>query len=166
MAVVDGDLLDEFPDEAFVELGDALLCFLAAAGVGFCLRFLFAQPEDFVGDGVVILLAVGLADEPLLQLVEPRLDSVRAHRVGGRYRFCDVLMHLPDEAVPVVEHPVECLDHDILQEFFFHRSAGAVHGGAAGFKAADAPPDDVLAAVVVPVDAPVELAAFPADDRL
>ena len=34
------------------------------------------------------------------------------------------------------------------------------------FKAAYASPDDAFAAVVVPVDAPVELAAFSADDHL
>ncbi len=51
VVVVDGDLLDELADEAFVELGDigllffyellqlgdSLLGFLTAVGVGFCL---------------------------------------------------------------------------------------------------------------------------------
>ena len=45
------------------------------------------QRKDFIGDGIVVLLAVGLSDELLLQLVEPCLDTVRAHRVGGCYRF-------------------------------------------------------------------------------
>ena len=79
MADVNGDLLDQLSDEAFVEfgdfglltsdevlqLGDALPDFLAAVGV--CLGLLF---KDFIGDGIVALLAVGLSDEFLLQLVE------------------------------------------------------------------------------------------------
>lgn len=58
------------------------------------------------------------------------------------------------------------VDGDLLEEFFFDGAAGAVHGGAAWFEAADASPDDAFAPVVVPVDAPVELAALPADDHL
>lgn len=79
MVVANGDLLDHLSDEAFIEfgdfglltsdevlqLGDALPDFLAAVGV--CLGLLF---KDFIGDGIVALLAVGLSDEFLLQLVE------------------------------------------------------------------------------------------------
>jgi hypothetical protein len=89
VVVVNGDLLDQLSNEAFVEfgdfglltsdkvlqLGDALLGFLAAAGVCLGLRFLLAQRKDFIGDGIVVLLAVGLSDELFLQLVEPGLDT-------------------------------------------------------------------------------------------
>lgn len=40
----------------------------------------------FIGDGIVVMLAVGLSDELLLQLVEPCLDTVRDHYVGIHYR--------------------------------------------------------------------------------
>lgn len=70
------------------------------------------QRKDFIGDGIVVLLAVGLSDELLLQLVDPCLDIVRAHRVGGYYSFCDVLLHLTEEAVLVVEYLVERLGCD------------------------------------------------------
>lgn len=97
MVIVNGDLLDQLSDEAFVEfgdfglltsdevlqLGDALLCLLAGAGVCFGLLFLPTQRKDFIGDGIVVLLAVGLSDELLLQLVKSCLDTVRTHRVGG-----------------------------------------------------------------------------------
>lgn len=101
-----------------------------------------------------------------LQLVEPCLDTVRTHRVGGHYSFCDVLLYLPEETVAIGEYPIEGLDRDLWQWVFLDGSADAVHGSAAGFKAADASPDDALAAVVIPVDAPVELVAFSADDHL
>lgn len=92
-----------------LQLGDALLGLLAAAGV--CL----AQRKDFIGDGIEVLLAVGLSDEHLLQLVEPCLDTVRAHRVGIYYRFCDVLLHSLEETVAIGEYPIEGLDRDLLQ---------------------------------------------------
>ena len=63
----------------------------------------------------VVLLAVGLSDELLLQLVESCLDTVRAHRVGGHYNFCDVLLHLPEETVAIGECPIDGLDRDLLQ---------------------------------------------------
>lgn len=94
------------------------------------------------------------------------MDTVRAHRVGGYYRFCDVLLHLPEETVAIGEYPIEGLDRDLLQQVFLDGPAGAVHDGAAGFKAADASPDDTFAAVVIPVDSPVELATFSADNDL
>ncbi len=112
------------------------------------------------------MLAVGLPDELFLQLVESCLYAIRAHRIGGRYCFCNVLLHLTDESILVSEYPVECLDRDLLQEVFFDGAAGAVQGGMAGFKAADASPYDAFAAMVVPVDTPVELAALATEDHL
>ena len=73
MVVVNGDLLDQLSDEAFVEFGDFGL--------------LTSDEVLQLGDGIVVLLAVCLSDELLLQLIEPGLDTVRAHRVGGCYRF-------------------------------------------------------------------------------
>lgn len=122
--------------------------------------------EDFVEFGDFGLLTT----DEVLQLVEPCLDTVRAHRVGGYYRFCDVLLHLPEETVAIGEYPIEGLDRDLLQQVFLDDPAGAVHDGAAGFKAADASPDDTFAAVVIPVDSPVDslddLCLFRVDDEV
>lgn len=50
-----------------------------------------------------------------LQFFQPGLDTVRAHRVGGHYNFCDVLLHLPEEIVAIGEYPIDGLDRDLLQ---------------------------------------------------
>lgn len=49
---------------------------------------------------------------------------------------------------------------------FVYRPVGAVHLCGAWFQAADAAPDDGLAAVIVPVDAPVKLSAIAAKNHL
>ena len=135
----DGDLLDELFDQSLIKLcdigflpGDEVLQlldsihgFFPVMAVDLGLFLLVAEPENLIGDGIVVLLAVGLSDELLLQLIEPCLDTVRAHRVGGHYSYCDVLLHLSDEAVLVVEYLVERLGCDFLQEFFLDGSAGA-----------------------------------------
>ena len=82
VVVVNGDLLDQLSDEAFVEFGDFGL--------------LTSDKILQLGDDIVVLLAVSLSDELLLQLIEPGLNTVRAHRVGGYDSFCNVLLHLPD----------------------------------------------------------------------
>lgn len=79
------------------------------------LCFDFNGDSGFEGDGIVVLLAVGLSDKLLLQIVEPCLDTVRAHRVGSCYRFFDVLLHLPEETVAIGEYPIEGFDRDLLQ---------------------------------------------------
>lgn len=56
MVIVNGDLLDHLSDEAFVEFGDFGL--------------LTSDEVLQLGDGIVVLLAVGLSDKLLLQLVE------------------------------------------------------------------------------------------------
>lgn len=78
VAVVNGDLLDQLSDEAFVEFDDFGL----------------------------------LTSDEVLQLVEPCLDTVWAHRVGGHYRFCDVLLHLPDMEIirQKMESSILCCD--------------------------------------------------------
>ena len=109
----DGDLLDELFYQSFVEL----------CNVGFLYGDEVLQFLDSVHDFFpAVAVELGLF---LLQLVESGLDTVRAHRVGGCYRFCDVLLHLSDEAVLVVEYLIERLGCDFLQEFFLDGSAGA-----------------------------------------
>ena len=81
--------------------------------------------------------------------------SVGTHRVGGRYRLRDVLLHLPDGAVLVGDDLVKGFDCDFFQRIFLDGPACAVHCGAAWFKAADASPYDRPAAMVVPMDSPV-----------
>ena len=71
-----GDLLDELLDECFVkfcdigflladkvlQLFDPVHGFFPAVAVQLGFLFLFPDPEDLVGDGVVVLFAVGLFD--------------------------------------------------------------------------------------------------------
>ena len=61
---------------------------------------------------------------------------------------------------------MEGLDRDFLQQELVHRPVGAVLFCGGGLQAADAAPDDGLAAVVVPVNAPVKLAAVSAENHL
>lgn len=68
--------------------------------------------------------------------------------------------------VPVGENLIKCLDCDLLQQELVYRPVSAVHFCGGGLQAADAAPDDGLAAVVVPVDAPVKLAAVSTENHL
>jgi hypothetical protein len=86
-----GDMLDELPDECLVEfcdvgfllahkvmqLFDPVHGFFPAVAVYFGFLFLFPEPEDLVGDGVVVLLAVGFLGELFLQFFQLSLNAVR-----------------------------------------------------------------------------------------
>ena len=128
--------------------------------------FLFPKPEDLVGDGVVVLLAVGFLDELLLQFLQSGLNAVRRKCIGCDNRSCDVLLQLFQENFSAAQDLVECLDDDILQDGFVYRPIGAVHDGGGWFQTADAAPDHGFAAVIVPMDAAVKLTTFAAKDHL
>ena len=86
-----GDLLDELLDECFVkfcDLGflladkvlqsfDSFHGFFPAVAVHLGFLFLLPEPEDLVGDGVVVLLAVGLFDKVILQFLQSDLNAIR-----------------------------------------------------------------------------------------
>ena len=61
---------------------------------------------------------------------------------------------------------MEGLDRDFLQQELVDRPVGAVLFSRGGLQAADAAPYDGLAAVVVPVNAPVKLTAVSAENHL
>lgn len=61
---------------------------------------------------------------------------------------------------------VDGLNRDFLQQELVYPPVGAVHFCGDGLQAADAAPDDGLAAVIVPVDAPVKLTAVSAVNHL
>ena len=61
---------------------------------------------------------------------------------------------------------MEGLDRDFLQQELVDRPVGTVPFSGGGLQATDAAPDDGLAAVVVPVNAPVKLAAVSAENHL
>jgi hypothetical protein len=81
----DGNLLDELFDQSLIELcdvgfllGDEVLqlldpvqCFFTVVAVNLGLFLLVAEPENLIGDGVVVLLVVGFLDELLLQFLQP-----------------------------------------------------------------------------------------------
>lgn len=87
----DGDLLDELLYQSLVELcdvcfllGDKVLqlldlvhSFFPVVAVEFGLFLLVAEPENLIGDGVIVLLVVCLFDELFLQFFKPRLNAVR-----------------------------------------------------------------------------------------
>ena len=87
----DGDLLDELFYQSFVELcdvcfllGDKVLQFLDSVhgffpvvAVELGLFLLVAEPENLIGDGVIVLLVVCLLDELFLKFFKPCLNAVR-----------------------------------------------------------------------------------------
>lgn len=66
--------------------------------------------------------------------------------------------------VLLAEHPVNGIDYHLFQKRFI--DCPVVAGVAGGLQAAAAPPDDGLAASVVPVDTPVKLAALAIENDL
>lgn len=58
------------------------------------------------------------------------------------------------------------LDRDLLQQELVYRPVGAVLFSRGRFQAADAAPYDGLAAVIVPVNAPIKLTAVSAENHL
>ena len=176
----DGDFFDEASDQLLVEicnfcflladkvlqLFDSVHGFFSAVAVHLGFLFLFPEPEDLVGDGVVVLLAVGFFDELPLQFRQPVLDAIRRKGISADNGSGDVFLQGFQEGAFISENLVECLDGDILQDGFVYRPVGAVHVGGGWFQAADAAPDDGFAAVVVPVNAPVKLTAVTAENHL
>src|SRR3712207_6341048 len=61
---------------------------------------------------------------------------------------------------------MEGLDRNLLQQELVNRPVGAVCVCGARLQSADTAPDDGLAAVVIPVNAPVKLAAVSAENHL
>lgn len=80
MVVEDGDFLDEFFDQSLIKLcyvgflpGDEVLQLLDAVhgffpvvAVEFGLFLLVAEPENLIGDGVIVLFVICLLDELFL----------------------------------------------------------------------------------------------------
>ena len=124
------DLLDEPSDQLLVKVRD-LGCLLAdevlqfldpvhgffpAVAVHLGFLFLFPEPEDLVGDGVVVLLAVGFLDELVLQFLQSDLNAVRRKCVGADDGSGDVFLQGFQECTFISEDLLECLDDDILQD--------------------------------------------------
>ena len=166
----DGDLLDEPSDQFLVkvcdlgclltdealQLLDPVHGFLAAVAVDGSFFFLFPEPEDFVRDGIVVLLVVSLLDELLLQFFQPCLNAVRRKGVCIDHGLGDVLLQSLQEGLSFAQNLVERLDCDLLQDCLIDRAVVAWHFCGSRFQSTDAPPDDGFAAVVVPVNAAVE----------
>ena len=150
----DGDFFDEASDQLLVEicnfcflladkvlqLFDSVHAFFPAVAVHLGL-FLFPEPEDIIGDGVVVLLAVGFLDKFLLQFLQSNLNAVRRKCVGADNSSGNVFLQGFQECTFISENLVECLNGDILQDCFVYRPIGAVHVGGGCFQAADAAPD-------------------------
>ena len=103
----DGDLLDEtfntilvkvrdggfLPGDEVLQLLDPVHGFFPAVAVHLGFFFLLPEPENLVGDGVIILLVVGLFDKLLLEFYQPfrlRFDTpilkdMRGFAKGGTF---------------------------------------------------------------------------------
>lgn len=86
----DSDLLDELFDQSLIKLsdvgfltGDEVLQlldpvhgFFPVVAVELGLFLLVAEPENLIGDGIIVLLVVCLFDELFLQFLKPCLNAV------------------------------------------------------------------------------------------
>lgn len=87
----DGDLLDELSDQSLIkhcdvsflpgdevlQLPDPVHGFFPVVAVELGLFLLVAQPENLIGDGVIVLFVVCLLDELFLKFFKPCLNAVR-----------------------------------------------------------------------------------------
>lgn len=106
MVAKDGNFVDELFDQSLIELcdvgllpGDEVLKlfnpvhgFFPVMAVNLGLFPLVAEPENFISDGIVVLLAGCLLDELLLQFLKPCLNAVRREGVSAHHGLCDVLL--------------------------------------------------------------------------
>ena len=102
----DGDFLDELFDQSLIELcdvgfltGDEVLQlldsvhdFFPVVAVEFGLFLLVAEPENLIGDGVIVLLVICLLDELFLKFLQPCLNAVRREGVSVDHGLGDVLL--------------------------------------------------------------------------
>lgn len=102
----EGDFLDEIFDQSLIKLcnvgflsGDEVLQFLdsvhdsfPAVAVDFGLFLLVAEPENLIGDGIVVLFIVCLLDELFLPFFEPCLNAAQREGVSNDHSFGDVLL--------------------------------------------------------------------------
>ena len=58
------------------------------------LFFLIPEPEDLVGDGVVVFLVAGRLDEVFLELLDPCMNAFRKECVSRDNRLGDTLLQL------------------------------------------------------------------------
>lgn len=142
----DRNLLDELFDQSLIELCDVgflpgyeVLQFLdpihglfPVVAVHLGLFLLFPEPENFIGDGIVVLFAVGLLYELFLQIFQPCLNSIRREGVGSYYGLGDVFLQLLQEDLPLGQNLVDGLDRDFLKKELVDRPVGAVCLSGAG----------------------------------
>lgn len=124
------------------------------------------KSKNLVGQGIVVFLVANGLDEVFLQFFKSGLYAVRRKCVSRDNRSGDVFLQLFQEDLSAAQDLVKRLDGNFFEDGFIDRSVGAVHVGSGRFQPADAAPDDGFAAVVVPVDSPVKLTAFAADNDL
>lgn len=137
----DGDLLDELFDESLIELcdfgfllGDEVLQlldpvhgFFPVVAVNLRLFLLVAEPENFIGDSVVVLFVVGFLDELLLQLREPFLNAVRREGIGADHGLGNIRLKLLQEGFTLGQNSVDCLERNLLQQKLVDRAVLAGH---------------------------------------
>ena len=119
--------------------------------------------EDFICDGVVIVLLIRHLYELLLQLPEAFIDDFRRQGISLLDHCGDIGLQGFQEIVLLTEHLIDSLNNHFLQVLFIDRPGMADVTG--GLQPAAASPDDGFAATVVPVNSPEEYAAFTAENH-
>ena len=122
------------------------------------------EPEDFIRDGVVIVLLIRHLYELLLQLPEAFIDDFRRQGISLFDHRGDVGLQGFQEVILFAEHLIDGLNGHFLQDLLVDRPGMADVAG--GLQPAAALPDDGFAATVVPVNAPEEFTAFTAENHL
>lgn len=121
VVIIHSNLVDQPSDEGFVKLGDLcglrgdevlqfldpLQVFLFHLRIHQGLLLLVAQPEDLVGDGIVILLVVRFLDELLLQLLKAFVDAFRGEGARAYDSLRDIFLYLLDEGIAVFAKPLD-----------------------------------------------------------
>ena len=80
------------PGDKVLQLFDPVHDFFPVVAVELGLFLLVAEPENLIGDGVIVLLVVCLLDELFLQFLQPCLNAVRREGISVDHSLGDVLL--------------------------------------------------------------------------
>lgn len=139
MIVENGDLSNQAADQRLIKLCDGgrlaldeilqvpdllhLLILDDAVHLG--LSTLIPKPENFICDGIVVVLLVDLLQELFLQLAQTLVYDLRREGIALQDHRGNVSTQRLQEIILLAEHPVDGVDDHLLQKCFIHRPAVA-----------------------------------------
>lgn len=150
--------------DKILQVPDLLHLFILDDAVHFGLPTLVPKSEYLICNGVVVVFLIDLLQKLLLQLVQTLIYNLRQVGITPKNYRCDVGAQSLQEIVLLTEYSVDGIDHHLLQKCFIDRPT--VAGATGSLQAAAAPPDDGLAASVVPMDASIKFTALAAENDL